>query len=272
MARISDNGLFSGTVGNLSYRVHNGVNYVYAKTDRVSNPRTDAQVAHRMKLRNILNVYGRIKHALTDNFEGKTGRQSDYTHFQSQNLMLKAVPLTKAEAEGRYNIVAPYKVSNGKLQTISYKLEDNVLISDLYIGAQDWNEQLTISDFTEYIVKRNENWSYNDTLEFICCKQDISGNDHRPWIDCEFINLTLDLNDFRKIKDVLGNIKVCCSAEGFLCVEAPRDGGYALVHKRYSGKKTLASTQQLAVKNALLDTYSTPEQMEMAVKSYQKKR
>lgn len=272
MARISDNGLYSGTVGNLNYRVHNGVNYVYAKTDRVSNPRTDAQVAHRMKMRNILNVYGRIKHALKDNFEGKTGRQSDYSQFQSLNLMLNAVPLTKAEANDRYNIVAPYKVSNGKLQTIGYKLEDGFLISDLYIGAQDWNDQLTVSDLAEYIVRRNENWSYNDTLEIICCQQDFSGNEQTPWVDCKFINLVLDLNDFRRIKDVLGKISVGCTPEGFLCVETLGDGGFALVHKRYSGKKTLASTQQLEVKNALLETYSTPEQMEIAVKSYQKKK
>jgi len=276
MARVGINGALSGLMGDAVFRNYNGLTYLCSRPDKVRNPRTENQQAQRLKLRNIINLYGTMKDAMKDNFQGKAPRQSDYTRFQACNLSRPAVYMTMYEGDwNRGSIVAPYIVSFGTLPSIEYHIEDGWLVSDLKVSTLNLEPDTSIMDLTSAITTENEDWREGDTLEIITCEQRVITGDEqnaRPYAHCNYANIRLT-NEFKKpLASLLNDIEIKVNDDGFLCVKVPSEGGAALVRKRGEGRDTMTSVQSLEICNPTFDTYHSEERKQLAITSYAKKK
>lgn len=275
MAKVGVNGALSGLMGNAIFRNFNGQTHVYAKPDKVSNPRTINQQTQRLKLRNILNIYGVLKDALKDNFQGKTGRQSDYTRFQGCNLSQPGVYMTMDEGFIHYgSVVAPYVVSFGTLASMEYHIEDGWLVSDIRAKGLNLEKQPTLMELASTIIAENEEWKKGDILEVIFCNQKEITDDTStlPYARCMYVEIPLYTNSRDSLADYLKKIEIKVNEDGLLCFRVPTFVGAAIVKKRGMGRDTMTSVQSLVVDNPIFDKYHSEEQKQLAIQSYAKKK
>ena len=276
MARLNKNGTLSGLMGDVVMRAYNNTTYVYVRQEKVNNPQTRGQMVQRTKKQNIVNLYGALKPALKDNFQGKVGKQSDYTMFVSCNLSQQPVYLTSKEASADYySVVAPYIVAFGKLSPIECSIEDGWLVSNIIVGDIDLNNDVKVCELANVICSNNAEWREGDILEFIVCKQkfqeDTSGELINVKAECEYANVVLDIADKSKLGRYLDNMELKADANGCLCLHASSYGGYAIVQKRKTAKDVATGVQSLVVVNPLLERYTSEEQCEKAIQSYEKR-
>lgn len=275
MARIHKNGTLSGLMGNAVLKSCNGVTFLYSRPVEVRNPQSRGQMLQRTKKQNIVNLYGIMKPALKDNFFGKVGRQSDYSMFVSCNLSQRPVYLTESEACFRSTqVVAPYVVAFGKLTPIEYHLEGEWLVSNIQVGNMELTDKTMLMDLGDSIITRNEDWKEGDVLEFIRCRQ-LSGRNGvatRPFAECDYACIEVSRDDRSKLQKYLDDIQLKVNEDGFLCMYAGGEGGFAMVHKRMSVKGINVGSQSMVVNNSLLDYYCSDEQCEKAIKSYVRKK
>ena len=274
MARVENNGNYSGTINNVVYRNYNGTIVACQKPTAYHDAKTEGQVVYRVKMRNIQNIYAALKESLRGNFQGKTGRQTDYSRFQGVNMQKPAVYLNKSEVAMKTQIVAPYFVSFGTLPSIEYVLKDNMLVTDVSLGNLTITPDTTVSEIALAIVKNNDGWELDDCLEFMVVRQ-TEGN--TPTAKCSFAHLPLNKNVTTKLSGILtdcyaNQIELSSSADSFLRMKISGIGGFAIVRKRMASKGLITSTQWLAVNNPLFDLYHSDQQMQKALDSYGVKR
>ena len=274
MARVENNGNYSGTINNVVYRNYNGTIVACQKPAAYRDAKTEGQVVYRVKMRNIQNIYASLKESLRGNFQDKTGRQTDYSRFQGVNMQKPAVYLNKKEVAIKAQIVAPYIVSFGTLPPIGYELRDNMLVTDISLGNLTITPDTTVSQLVLAIMKNNEGWELDDCLEFMIVRQ-MEGQ--TPTAKCSFTHLPLDKNNTAKLSDALiiynsNEVVLSSSAEGFLQMNASDNGGFAIIRKRMASKGLLTSTQELAVNNPLFDLYHSDQRKQKALDSYGMKR
>lgn len=262
-------------MGNVILRNYNGKVYTMVKPDQVNNPRTVGQQLQRLKLRNIINLYGVMKEALKNNFQGKTGHQSDYSRFQGCNLSQPSVYLSLQEASLWYgSVAAPYVISFGTLPSVDYHIEDGWLVSNLTVGEWKMDETSEVRDLAAAIVSNNEEWRYGDVLQLmVCCQEERYGSDGTwlaPTCSCSSANIFLK----RETTTPLSRIPIALRVtdQGMLAVRMPEQGGAAMVHKRGEERDTVASVQSLAVRNEFFDKYHSNEYQQRAIDSYAKKK
>lgn len=277
MARVSKKGTLSGAMGDMVLRTYNNETYAYARQEKVGNPQTRGQMMQRAKMKNIVNVYGALKPALKDNFQGKVGKQSDYCMFVGCNLSQPPVYLTYNEASvSRYSVVAPYIVAFGKLSPIEYSIEGEWLVSNIVVGEVDLNDDMTVDELSNRILSNNTEWKTGDILELIICRQnfqnDASGEIVNVKAYCEYATIVLDTRDKGRLSKYLDGMELKVDDNGCLCLRASACGGYAIVQKRKTARDVATGVQPLVVVNPLLERYTSDEQCEKAIKSYGKKR
>lgn len=274
MARVENNGNYSGTINNVVYRNYNGTIVACQKPTAYHDAKTEGQVVYRVKMRNIQNIYASLKESLRGNFQDKTGRQSDYSRFQGVNMQKPAVYLNKGEVAMKAQVVAPYIVSFGTLPPVAYSLKDNMLVTDISLGNLTITPDTTVSEIALAIVKNNEGWELGDCLEFVAVRQ-MEGK--TPTAKCIFAHLVLDKNNTAKLSEAVvvrdaNQIELGSSAEGFLQMNASDNGGFAIIRKRMASKGLLTSSQELAIKNPLFDQYHSDQRKQKALDSYGVKR
>ena len=274
MARVENNGNYSGTINNVVYRNYNGTIVACQKPTAYHDAKTEGQVVYRVKMRNIQNIYASLKESLRGNFQDKTGRQTDYSRFQGVNMQKPAVYLNKSEVAMKAQVVAPYIVSFGTLPPVAYSLKDNMLVTGISLGNLTITPDTTVSEITLAIVKNNEGWELGDCLEFVAVRQ-MEGK--TPTAKCIFAHLVLDKNNTAKLsKSVVvrdaNQIELGSSAGGFLQMNASDNGGFAIIRRRMASKGLLTSSQELAIKNPLFDQYHSNQRMQKALDSYGVKR
>lgn len=250
----------------------NNRTFAKRRPNEVSNPRSYGQMVQRTKMANIMNVYGRMKPALRDNFQGKDGGQSDYTMFMSRNLSRYDVHLTKNEALNGFAVIAPYVVADGRLASVEYVLCDGWLVSNIMLGNLVITSDTTVGDLASAIIDNNMVWKDQDVLELISVTQsaatDSSGRYTAVSACCCYTNIVLDRCDESKLQRFLGNLVIKADDHGMLCMLAQGEGGFAMVRKRLLARKVAASYQQLEVTSSLLPRYASVEQCDSAVASY----
>ena len=274
MAILEKNGVITGSVDDVVYKNYNGKVVVCRKQTTYRDAKTEGQVVYRVKMRNIQNIYAALKEALRGNFQDKTGRQTDYSRFQGVNMQKPAVYLNKNEVAMKAQVVAPYIVSFGTLPQIEYEIKDNSLVTNISLGNLSVTQDTTVSEIALAIVKNNEGWEYDDCIEFMAVKQTEGNN---PTAKCSFAHLVLDKNVTAKLADALmvrnaSQIELGSSAEGFLQMNAPDNGGFAIIRKRMASKGLMTSTQELAINNSLFDLYHSDQRKQEALDSYGVKR
>ncbi len=268
MAKVKPNGMLSGSIGNTILRNYNGMVVASEKPDRVRNPRTLAQQTNRLKLRNIINLYGSMKDALKDNFQGKTGRQSDYSRFQACNLSQTAVYLTNKD--NFVSVVAPYVVSFGTLKMIEYHLEGEWLVTDIDVEGLNLEADAKLGRLSSALLKSPELFILGDRMELIACYQTNLVDSPRTF--CKYCEFVLDKNSDMPLDELLNGFELRVNEDNKLCVRREGACGLAMVRKRGEGRDASTSVQFLAVNNPLLEQYTSEEQKQLAIASYAKKK
>lgn len=268
MAKVKPNGMLSGMIGNTVLRNCRGTIVASERPDRVRNPRTQSQQTNRLKLRNIINMYGCMKESLRDNFQGKTGRQSDYSRFQGCNMLQTAVYLTSRETYA--SVVAPYIVSFGTLPMMEYHLEGDWLVTDIDVEGFDPETDDMSCHLSAKLLESPNLFSSGDRVELIACYQ--TNNNNFPVATCKHCEFVIDKFSDVPLAQLLNGFELRVNENNRLCFSRQGACGLAMVRKRGEGYDTAASVQFLAVNNPLLEKYTSEEQKQLAIASYAKKK
>ncbi len=259
-----------GHIGDLQYREVNGEQIVSARPIGRKNPRTESQMAHRVKWANISAMYRAADGALYNAFEGKSGNINDYTLFMSANLYLEhEVYLTKEGKRDRACVVAPYQVSRGMLPSIDMHLENSQLITNIELGDFVITDETTVGELAHVIQEANSSFLEDDGLSIIKYTQEWSQNVNVPSATCDKESVKLDSYDDTPLASVLKRMKIC-NVQGYLAT-TPLSGdfGITMVHSRKRANGSVAiSTQCLEIQNPLFAQYSSKEQQRKAMISY----
>ena len=223
----------SGRVGNLIYSVRSGQQVVRGASTSVKNPRTDAQMAQRMKWANILAVYRTLRPYMKDCFETKKKGQSDYSRFMSTNLHSQPVYLEKGQARLGAGVVAPYVITQGSLPSI--QVSGATPATDIALGTLTIGADTTVSEFAQAVVQNNGGYHYGDQLSFFKLNQEEDSQDGHPYISVTATRVNLDPADTSKLRDV-------APASGFSTVSGTLGTDAAL-----DGLEEHGSTQMLSV-------------------------
>ena len=256
----------SGKVGDLVYTVRGGEQVIRGIPSVVKNPRTELQMAQRLKWLNILAVYRILKPYLKDCFETKQGGQSDYNCFMSINLYAQPVYFEKSVARLGTAIVAPYDISKGLLPSIQVNGETPT--TDIALGQLVIGDDTTVAEFAQAVVQNNYDYNFGDQIAFFRLVQEEDNQDGHPYISLSVTRVNLDPTD-------TGTLRSVAPASGFSTVggmlgadAALTRAGIAWMHSRTANGKTHVSSQRLVVDNDLLEKYSTAEMRTAATRSY----
>ena len=256
----------SGKVGDLVYTVRSGDQLIRGVPSKVRNPRTELQMAQRMKWPNVLAVYRTLQPYMKDCFETKQGGQTDYNRFMGTNLHAEPVYLEKSAARLGAGIVAPYVISQGSLPSI--QVNGATPATDIALGQLTIGDDTTVAEFAQAVVQNNYAYSYGDQIAFFRLVQEEDSQDGHPYISVSATRVNLDPTDTGTLRSV-APASGFSTVSGMLGADAALTGaGIAWVHSRTVNGKTHVSSQRLVVDNDLLEEYGTAQMLTAATKSY----
>lgn len=280
MAKVKSSGLrnYVGRLGGSVYYMLKGQNIAREKASEVSNPRTATQMRQRMQWANLVAMYKCLQPYLGKKaFQDKPATWSDYNAFMSANLGSTPVYLTKDMVQNGNAHLAPYKVTEGSLPSISYThiRGKDYFETDIVLGEQI-NIDTPISQFSKLILDNNTGWQNGDQLGIIVMQ---NGRMYRPYTQA--FEIILDLSDERTIEDIIpvSDLLVLASDNFKLAVdttvlENPTQGlanAVAVIHSRTISGKTSVSTQSLALNSDAMIEYheaTTEDAFNAARESY----
>lgn len=236
----------------------------------VSNPRTRAQMEQRVRLANLVSFY-RANKPWMDGlaFSARPQQWSDYNAFVSANLNSNRVFLTKAEAAAGTCIVAPYRVSEGNLPSVSVTEQTNgVYATNLYVGDVNPTTD-TIAGVTAALLANNNGLYEGMQLSLIVNYQQQIGGVYRAVV--RYYEVILSLTDGRLFSEVMSDqhIAYVQNSIGFTAGANDPVMGFAFIISADQGGKTLTSTQYLTLTDSTLyDTYTTESALNAAIESY----
>lgn len=262
-------GKAKGSMQNITYRCLGGDTIGQGKVAFPSIPRTNRQMALRVKWANLVNVWQALEGVWHPSFEQAVGRVSDFNLFMSRNLTGSAgVYLTSSQAKANASVAAAYCVTEGSLVSIDSQIANGVLKSDISIGDLAIDEETTVADFSNAVVRNNSDWAYGDQISFISLEQRVDSVTGKPYVFARMEELTLNGDrDDELLADVV-------SPEAFSVVDnkistgASVQGAAAYIHSRYQNGKTLVSTQSLVAANSILAQYQSDTAKNEAIISY----
>ena len=238
----------------------------------VANPRTTAQMSQRVRLSNVVNFYKVSAKWMRGAFESKAENQSDYNAFVAANLTASRVALTKSQAATGAAVVAPYKISQGSINPISWSSTASTLpVSDLYVGDLTITGTTTVGAFSAALEAAN-NLLDGMQLSLIQYIQQIDAQG-TPYVTCRAYEVLLNsastqlLSSYMPI-DILA---VSTGANPALAVNTSDfTGGFALILSLTTGTTIKVSSANviLTSDNTFYDTFTTAAVQQAAIDSY----
>lgn len=267
---VTKNGMTSGMVGNLIYRVRNGKQVIYTAPEKVAQPNSAPQMAQRSKWVNMVAFYQALKPFTALCFEREAGGANPYNRFLSVNMQGPDVYITKEAKNQCGGIVAPYWVSQGSLDTVVVTGRGREAATDIAVRGLEITQETTVGEFASAVVKQNERYGYDHRILFLLFKQMRDGVSGIPFIQASAWNVCLVQDDPAKLLEVAGTVGFA-SRNGCLAVADAElgDCGFCWVHTcETAGGKLLASPQRLIDNNSLLPSYMGDEARMAAMHSY----
>lgn len=270
----------SGKIGPLMFQqTKSGKVAVYVAPEVPETPlRTKKQMELRLAWGNLGAVYSQFHRTLKKSHEGLEAGRSDYNAFISDNTGMTCVYLKKFELANGGCVLAPYKISNGKLQSIYCDTnESNVLVTDIELGDLVINEGTTVAEFSTAVLTMNEDYEDGDQLTFFYGQQLIDPVTNVPRAKIKGFKVKLDVNDVTHLWSIvtpLGFSTVASISGGevnhYLGMDRViTDGAAAWVHSREDEQGNLkVSAQWLTVDSSVLQSYMGDAAFEASVQSY----
>ena len=262
----------NGSAGNLTFKQTGGQTIVSEKISQTNDPKTELQFRQRMKWANVIRNYQVLRPYMKLAFGGFQNSRSDYNKFVSANLALTPVYLTKSEVNAGACVVAPYKITNGKLNSITITGQGSKAVTDIALGSLTINAETTVADFSNAVVQNNKNFEYGDQITYFLLTQHINTVTCAPIADVEACYIVLDKSSSAKLLSLVdkrgfGVQDKCLAA---LSTSDFGDHGMVWIHSRRNktDSTTQVSTQYLVCENTLLEQYQGVSAYDAAADSY----
>lgn len=266
-------GLISGSAGDLTYSVKGGELVISARVEKMTNPRTPAQMTQRIKFSNIVAMYRSFHGLLDECFERKLrkdqkGNVNNFNRFVGLNLFSLPVYLTRTEYATGYCIAAPYQVSDGSLPAILTRSDGSDTLTDISLGNLQLTPDTTVAQFSLAVMQSNSLYFPGDSLLYLDALQSADPATGVPLVTAHLYKVTLDPADRTPLRLV-------APATGFSSADAhlarPADdvpGAFAWIHTRPTPEGLQASPQRLIVHNSLFRLYNSDTALARALRSY----
>lgn len=246
-----------------------------ALASEVSNPRTQAQMAQRVRWSNLVNLYRVNANWMKFAFETKKQSQSDYNKFMSLNVANSPIFLPKQVAAAGGCIVAPYIITQGSLPSIeSVEVSEN-WYTNLYLdGTSSIGSLTTIAAISAELLEYNPALHEGDQLSFIRMTQQTNSSTGIPYVIVRKYEFILSTTDTRLLGEFWPLDIIMSEAYGesaaIMVNNTGNAGGWAMILSRTIGGKTFVSSQSIIVANntALIDYYSGAAALQRAIDSY----
>lgn len=238
----------------------------------VANPRTTAQMSQRVRLSNVVNFYKVSAKWMRGAFESKAENQSDYNAFVAANLTASRVALTKSQAATGAAVVAPYKISQGSINPISWSSTGTTLpTSDLYVGDLTITGTTTVGQFSAALEAAN-NLLDGMQLSLIQYIQQVDAQG-TPYVTCRAYEVVLNSANSQLLSSYMpiDILAVSTGANPALAVNTSDfTGGFALILSLTTGTtiKVSSANVVLTSDNTFYASFTTAAVQQAAIDSY----
>ena len=259
----------SGSAGDLTFKIQNGLTVVSEKVTKMTNPRSDAQMRVRTRWSNVVAMYSGVRPLLRHGFENKPAGLSDYNMFVKLNMQRTPIYLTKQAVAGGACVATAYQISQGSLPAIVVTGTGLSGVTDIRLGSLDITSNTTVAQFSTKVVENNADYRYGDQISFFLVKQMVNAETGIPYCQFSAAKVILDAANEDKLADVTGSSHGFASVDGKLG-HSGNDGdcAYAWVHTRKSDGKTLVSSQSLLAANTKEAEYKGDAAYNLSKSSY----
>lgn len=242
---------------------------------KVSNPRTERQMAQRVRWANLVNFYRANRNWMQRAFENKPQNNTDYNRFMSLNGGTSDIYLTKQEANAGACVVNSYKVTDGTLNAIEITVNGSNWLTNIWTGdLAAITATTTVGQFAQALLSSNGGLRTGDQLSFIRMSQQVNSNTGYPFVIIRAYEVLLNPSSSELLSDYLPlDYFAIVSASGtntLQVVNSGNAGGFVLVLSRTEGGIIRVSPQEVIVANnsALIARYSSDSQQQLAADSY----
>ena len=259
----------SGSAGDLTFKIQNGLTVVSEKVTKMTNPRSDAQMRVRTRWSNVVAMYSGVRPLLRHGFENKPAGLSDYNMFVKVNMQRTPIYLTKQAVAGGACVATAYQISQGSLPAIVLTGTGQNVKTDIRLGGESITSNTTVAQFAAAVVQNNADYRYGDQISFFLVKQMVNAETGIPYCQFSAAKVVLDAANEENLADVTGSSHGFASADGMLAhVGNDGDCAYAWVHTRKSDGKTLVSSQSLVSANTKEAEYKGDAAYNLSKSSY----
>lgn len=241
----------------------------------VRNPRTQSQMAQRVKWANLVNFYRANASWMKFAYETKKTNQSDYNKFMSLNVPNSRIYLPKSIASQGGCIVDAYVMTQGSLASIEILQAQNNWQTNIYTpGLLEGVTTYTVGEVSRAILGANPAIHEGDQLSFIRFTQQTNSVTGVPYVVVRKYEVIINSNDLRLFFDFMPDGIIdfggAVGSEAMVIKNTGNAGGFLMCLSRTVGGKTFVSTQSIIVANnsALIEAYSSDAALQAAIDSY----
>ena len=144
-----------GSAGEWTFTRLGGRTVAKQKVERKEIPsRTFAQMRHRVRWANLVNLFRAFTGTLHPSFESRPQGVSDFNMFISSNIGGSPVYLTSQEATQGGAVVAPYQITRGSLPSVEVVANgpNGEVGTDISLGSLTIGESTTLKQFSDAVV------------------------------------------------------------------------------------------------------------------------
>lgn len=241
----------------------------------VRNPRTEKQMAQRVRWANLVNFYRANRNWMQRAFENKPQNNTDYNRFMSLNGSTSTIYLTKQEANAGACVVNNYRVTDGTLNAIEVSASGANWVTNIWTGdLAALLATTTVGAFAAALLASNAGLRTGDQLSFIRMSQQVNSTTGYPFVIVRAYEVLLNPNSTELLGDYLPLDYFAIESSGgqnaLRVTNSGNAGGFVLVLSRTEGGIIRVSPQDVVVANnsALIARYSSDSQQQTAADSY----
>lgn len=239
----------------------------------VSNPRTEAQMANRVKLANLVSFYRANKNWMKYAYENKLAYQSEYNALVQLNMSQADIFFTKEQARQAACVVSPYRITQGTLPAIEIAAAGSTgWTTNVQVDLADISTA-TVADFTESLLRLNRGLHEDDQLSIIRLTQTSNNTTGIPYVIVRKYEVLLSLSNTQPLSNYwpMDIVTIFDAEDTWLGIlNNGNAGGWAMIHSRTSAGRTHVSSQDIVLANmdAIRASYSSASALAAAIASY----
>ena len=264
--------LWKGRAGGVVYSVLNGNQIMRSAPASVSNPKSDAQVAQRMKLAPAQNFYSQLEALVSLGFASHTFQGKKYGNANR----LRFLQLAMMNNQGPYVpkdtmdfIPFDYQVSEGSLPAFTgrmYLYEDTARLNE--IADPIANATITAENVEQWANAFGCN--VGDQISILTV--DLVKGYYIPKVTRFLVQAGVDLNDLADNFDISlwlpKGMTLATAAFGSVLIKGEGEAICAVLSRQQANGEFLRSSEYMHISTAIREKYYSPAALDAALRSY----